>query len=150
MRRRFQQRLVFVLAVDVDEHFTERFQLGERRALAVDVGTRATVARQHAAQDAQVVLLGEVVFAQPAQRFGVVAERESGVDVGTFGARADRLRIGAVAKRQAERVEHDRLARAGFAGDRGHACVQVDVELFDEGEILDGQLDQHAGKVIRQ
>ena len=44
-----QQRVMFVLAVHVDQLIAERFQVCERCALAVDPGAAAPVTRHHAA-----------------------------------------------------------------------------------------------------
>ena len=63
------QRLVFVLAVQVDELFAERGERGERRGAAVDRGLGTAVGADHAAHD-QAVAVVELLFAEPGEGGG--------------------------------------------------------------------------------
>ncbi len=49
LRRGMQQRLVGMLAVDVQQQFTKFAQAGERCWRAIDVGAAAAIAYQHPA-----------------------------------------------------------------------------------------------------
>ena len=51
--------------------------------------------------------------------------------------------VGARAQRQPERVEQDRLARAGFAGEHAEAGFEVEVERVDQHHVADDELPQH-------
>jgi hypothetical protein len=47
-------------------------------------------------------------------------------------------------KRQRQRVEQDRLAGTGFAGQHGHAAIQRQIELIDENDVANRKRVQHA------
>ena len=51
--------------------------------------------------------------------------------------------VGAPADEQLDRLDEQRLARAGLAGDRGQPGAEHQVEVGDDPEIDDVQLDQH-------
>ena len=57
---------------------------------------------------------------------------------------ADQPGVGARAERQAERVEQDRFAGAGLAGEHAEARLELELEPLDEHDIVDGELPQHA------
>src|SRR5690606_24516036 len=107
-----------------------------------DVAARATLAGDDAAQDARAVAV-QVALGQPGAGLGDVLQVEAGEDVGLVRAGAYHAAVGAVAQGQAEGVEHDRLAGAGLAGDHGHAALQLEVQVFDDGVVVDGQVHQH-------
>ena len=52
--------------------------------------------------------------------------------------------VGPRAERQAERVEQDRLAGAGLAGEHAEARLELELEPLDQHDIVDGELPQHA------
>jgi hypothetical protein len=81
-----EQGLVFVLAVDVDQQFAQRFEIAERAGRAVDVAAAAAFGGDHPAQDAQAVV--QVALGQPGMRLGNVHQVEGGEDVGLVGAGA--------------------------------------------------------------
>jgi len=109
---------------------------------AIDIAARAAFGGDHAAQDARAVVV-QVAFSQPGAGFGDVAKVEAGQDVRLVGAGADHATVGAIAEAQAEGVEHDRFAGAGFAADDAHAAVQLQVEVFNDGVVVYGQVHQH-------
>ena len=51
--------------------------------------------------------------------------------------------IAARAERQSERIQQDRLAGPGLAGQGAQALVKADVEAFDQDDVADRQADQH-------
>ena len=61
----FQQRVMFVLAVDVDQQRAECAQRGQRRRAAVDEGLGAAIGADHPAQDGAVPVV-ERLLGQPA------------------------------------------------------------------------------------
>ena len=67
-----------------------------------------------------------------------------GRDRGRVLARADQPAVGARAQRQAERVEQDRLAGAGLAGQHAKARLELELEPLDQHDVADGELPQHA------
>ena len=80
----------------------------------------------------------------------VVAVDEATLDPRFVGAVAHERRIGPAAAQQVERVDDERLARAGLAGDHGHARAERQQQVGDDPEVLDAQLDQHRRSPIRK
>jgi len=141
----FQQGLVFVLAVDIDQQFAEGLEITERAGCAIDIAARTAFGGDHPAQDARAVVF-EVALGQPGMSFGNVDQVESGQNVGLVGARANHAAVGAVAKGQAQGVEHDRLAGAGFPCDHAHPAIKFEIEMFNDGVVMYGQVHQHKGR----
>ena len=119
-----------VLAVQVDERAPDLGELADGGEPAVDVGAAATVAGQHAREHGLVAGLGV---------------HEPSFDARFVGAVAHERGVGAPADEQLDRLDEERLARAGLAGDRGEAGLgpEHEVEVGDDPEIDDVQLDQH-------
>ncbi len=65
-------------------------------------------------------------------------------ELGAVGAGAQLALLEAVAEQQRERVEQDRLAGAGLAGEDGEAAVELEVERLDDDEVADRDQPQHA------
>jgi hypothetical protein len=143
-----QQRLVFMLAVDLDQPRCEFAQLRQGRRAAVDPGARAAVGAQRASQLAAGAVV-EFLLAQPGERFGRLVEVEFGVQFGARGAVADHAAVGAKARQEPERIDQQRLAGAGFAGNDGHAGAEFEFGGGDNGEILDRQAVEHGARLCR-
>ena len=141
----FQQGLVFVLAVDIDQQFAQGFQVAQWARRAVDIAAGAPLGGDHPAQNAGAFII-KVALGQPCFGFGDVRQVEGGQDVGLVGARAYHATVGAVAKRQAEGVEHDRLAGAGFACDYAHPAIQFKIQMFNDGVVMYRQVHEHDGR----
>lgn len=141
-----QQRLVLVLAMDVDQQFAQALQVAQRAGRAVDVGTRATFGSDHPAQDARTVLF-QVALGEPVAGLGDGTDVEAGENVGLVRSGTYRAAVGAVAEGKAEGVEHDRLARTGFAGDHAHAGSEFEIQVLDDGVVVNGQVNQHGGRL---
>src|SRR5690606_19485441 len=76
-------------------------------------------------------------------------EAEGGADVGALLAGADHVEVGAIAQSEAQCVQHDGLAGAGLTGDGSHPGLEFQVELGNEGEVLNRELYEHkAGGVF--
>ena len=133
----FQQRLVRVLAVDVDEQFAQFAQLAGRRRDAVDVGLGAAGVVDHAAQQRAAFVGLELVLFQPDARG--LGQREVGADVGLGRAFAHHACLTAAAKRELERVDQDRLAGAGLAGEHREAVRELELDRVDDDEVADGK-----------
>ena len=80
---------------------------------------------------------------------GASAIAKLGRELGTLGAGADLPHLEAVAEQQPERVEQDRLAGAGFAGEDGQALGELDVERCDDDEVADRKRAQHLTRPSR-
>ena len=124
---RRQQRLVIVLAVQVDQACPRFGQLGHRGETAVHVGTRATLAGHDPAQDDLFI-----------------AEHEPALDDRLVGARAHDGRIGAATDQQLDGLDDHRLAGAGLTGHGGHAGGQHQREPVDDPEVGHHEFREHA------
>ena len=83
------------------------------------------------------------------------AARISALTLACALPRADQPGVGAIAERQPERVEQDRLARAGLAGQHAKAGLELELEPVDQHDVADGELPQHrrpvaAGSALRR
>ena len=138
-----QQRLVFVLAMDVGEAFAEVPQvlLGHRGT--VDECARTPGPHQHPAHQALGVV--QVVGREPRAHRGLAVHAELGGHLGALAAGADLARLGAVAEHQPEGVDQHRLAGPGLAGQHGEAGAELEFHPFDQGEVADLQEGQHRG-----
>ena len=125
------ERLVRVLAVDVDERQAELGQRCHRREAPVEIGAGTTVARHDAAHDHLVV----------------GREHESTFDDRLGAAGAHHRAVGPAAEQQPDRFDDHRLARARLARDRGEAGPEHEREIGDDSEVGDGQFGEH-GNVL--
>ena len=144
-----EQRLVGMLAVDVHQLLAQFAQCLYRCGLAIDVAARAAVGADGAAQDAFTVHL-QFSLAQPGLHFVQRTDLEGGADLGTIAADAYRAAVGTIAQHQAEGVEQDRFAGAGLAGEHAHTGRELQLQLFDDGEITDGKMPEHGGVRARE
>ncbi|MNM66583.1 hypothetical protein D3C81_780760 [compost metagenome] len=133
---------MLVLAVDIDQQLAQRLEVAERAGRAIDVAAAAAFGGDHPAQDAQAVVV-QVALGQPGMRLGDVHQIEGGEDVCLVRAGAHHAAVGPVAQCQAEGVEHDRFAGTGLAGNDGHAAGDFEVEVLDDGVVVNGQVHQH-------
>ncbi len=131
-----EQGLLFVLAVDLHQHAGQLGQLGQRHRAAVDEGARTAIGADHPAQLALFFVV-QLVVAQPLAGRRIGRRREFGRELGTGGAVADHAAVGAQPGQEAQRVHHQRLARAGFTRDHGHAGAEFQLGGADDREILD-------------
>ena len=141
----FQQGLVFVLAVDIDQQFAESLEIAERAGRAIDIATRTAFGGNDPTQDARAVVF-QVALGQPGMGLGNVDQIEGRQNVGLVGARANHAAVGAIAEGQAQGVEHDRLAGAGFPCDHAHPAIEFEIEMFNDGVVVYGQVHQHKGR----
>ena len=122
-RRRASEPLPRVLAVDVDEVLGRFAQLRDRRAAAVDPGAALSLrvdrpAQQHAAGIAGVGV--EAGVGEPGRERG--RDVELGADLGARRSLADDAGVTAAAERELQRLDQDRLARAGLAAQHRQAA----------------------------
>ncbi|EQD77883.1 Negative regulator of class I heat shock protein [mine drainage metagenome] len=137
-----QQRLMLVLAVDLQQMRGQFAQLRQRHRAAVDPRARTARGGQHAAQAAVPVIV-QGLRVQPSARGGAGGEVEFGADLGAFRAAAHQCGVGARAAKQQQRVDQQRLAGAGLAGDHGQAGAQRDFGPGDYSQIANVQRRQH-------
>ena len=68
---------------------------------------------------------------------------EDGFDGGRVLAGADEVARRAAAEEQADRLDEDRLARAGFAGQDVEARLELDLDGVDDREVRDAEEAEH-------
>ncbi len=143
-----KQRLVGVLAVQVDQHFAHPFELREGGRMPVDPGTTSSLRVLCPAQEQRCAVGSCVVrqslFREPGDDTGMRPHVEGRGELGAFGAGLQLAELEAVAQEQRERVEQYRLAGAGLAGEHRKAAGKLEVERLDDDEIADGKEPQHA------
>ena len=79
---------------------------------------------------------------------GGVGQAEPGCQLGPFGAVPDHAGIGAGAGQGQQGIDQQRLAGAGFAGNHGQAVVELQFDRADHGEILEGEVLEHAWRIL--
>jgi hypothetical protein len=136
------QRLMRVLPMHADETLAQLGELRERGGAAVDPRAAAPVRLEHPAHQQRVVG-GEGLLAEPGGDTRRIVDVELGRELGAFGARAQLPQLEAVAQKQAQRVEEDGLARAGFAGEHREAARELEVERLHDDEVANRQQAQH-------
>jgi hypothetical protein len=138
---RVQQRLVGVLAVEVDELGADRRELAGRCQPPVDVGAAPARAGNGAREDDLVAGVGAAVARAIAR--GIGRPHESALDPRLVGARPHQHRVGASPHQQLDGVDDKRLAGAGLAGERRHPWAEHEAQLGNDPEIADGQFEDH-------
>ena len=137
---RVEQRLVLVLAVDVDQHPAELAELAGRRRPAVQA--RGAAAADLAAQD-QLGLRLEAHLGQQRAGGRDVGDLEDALHQCPLGAVADLLGAGPGTEREGESIDHQGLAAAGLAGEEVQAGAEADVGAGDQREVTNPERLQH-------
>ncbi len=149
LQRRLEQRLLLVLAVDLDQQLAEPAQQAAADRLVVDEGARAAVGRDQAAQH-QLVLGGDAVLGEQALHAAVAEVGERRGDRALRRTLAHQRAVGAPAEREPHGIEQDRLAGAGLAGQHAEAFGELEVEPLDQDDVADHEAGQHgAGRRVR-
>ncbi len=121
-----EQRLVLVLAVQVDERPDALGQRAHRRHLAVERAPAAAVGADPALRDELFAAGEEAAFDRRLRRSG-----------------ANGAGVRALAEKQLERADQRRLPRARLAGERGHAGPELEPGLLDQREVADVEFFEH-------
>ena len=142
------ERLMGMLAVNVDQMLAQVFHLGHRRRSRID--PRATLAAgvEHAPQQHRFVLADQIVLDEPGAHRWRVRDIEFSGEFGAVGAGAQLPRQEPVAEQQAECIEQDRFAGAGFAGQYGETGIEFDIQRIDNDKVANRERAQH-GQVAR-
>ena len=138
----FEQHLVSVLTVDVDQQLTQVPELGEGDGNPVDIAARAPLGGQYPPDDALTVIF-KLVGGEPGPGGRITLQQEAGTHLGLVAARAHHAGFGALPQAQPQSIDGDGFARPGLPGDAGHPRLQIELEKLDDGEVVDGQLGQH-------
>ncbi len=126
LRGEGEQPLVGMLRVELGELATHRGQLPDGRQPPVDIRPGTPVGGQDPGQD----VLGPVGGFEPAlhPRLG--------------GSSPDERRVGPPPQQQVQRLDEQRLARAGLAGDRRQPRTEQQREVVHDAQIAHVQLAQ--------
>ena len=139
------ERLVRVLAMQVDELFAQILQLRERRGAAVDPGAAPSLRVERAAQQHLAVGRAEVVRGEPVGDRRTIFHFEDRGELRALRTRPKLAKLEAIAEQQRESVEQDRLAGAGLPGQHREGIAELEVERVDDDEIANGQQAEHRG-----
>ena len=153
-----EQPLVVALAVDLEQLGRERAQRAARDRALVDVGARAAVERQRAAEDElrlpllhagpEVLRDHRQLGLQPAEdapRRGL-AEHEAPLDPRLLRALAHpagRAAARRVAEQELERAHEQAFSCPRLTRDHVQAGAEGELRRVDQRQIPDGELDQH-------
>jgi hypothetical protein len=139
-----EQSAVVMLAVDLDEQRAELADQGDRHGLVVDQRAAAAVRLDDPAEDERLSRLAlEAAFGEEGKS-GVPGRKLEGDPDHRLGlTAADEAAVGAGAERESERVEKDRLAGPGLAGQNAEARPEFEVEALDQDDVADGEAGQH-------
>ena len=144
MRGLIDQRALIVLAVDFHQLAADLAQHLHAHRLVVDERARAPVSQLHAAQDQLAFVVDiEIVGFQHRERRVILFHVERRDHLPMLGALAHQRRVAAAAERERERVEHDRLARAGLPGQHREPRGEIEIELLDEDDVANRKMGQH-------
>ena len=137
-----EELLIVILSVDVDQQPTHLTSDGDGDGLAVEAGTSPPVRAEHAGEHQLALLAGKAHLLHGGDDSGIQIGKD-GADGGTALPRADQLAGDTVAKQEIDGVKNDRLARTGLTAENGKALAQVQIQRFDDGDILNMQTLQH-------
>ena len=141
---RVEQAAIVMLAVDLDQQRAELAQQAGRDRLIVDEGAAAAVGLGDAADDERLAGLAvEPVLGEQGQGGMIGRQLEGDADHRLRLAGADQPAVGPHAEREAERVEQDRFARPGLAGQHAEARPELEVERVDQDDVADREAGQH-------
>jgi len=83
------------------------------------------------------------LFAEFGTQFGQIAQIKQGRQLRFGAAVADLAVVGLIAEQQAERIERDGFAGAGFASKHGKAGLEIQMELLNNHKIAQREGKQH-------
>lgn len=139
-----EEFLLVVLAVDVAEEGGDVAEEGDGDGAGGGEGAGFASGEEFALDEEFAVFGFEAGGSEKGLEAGIGGQGEEARDESAGGAGSDHLGGGASAEQEAEGVDDERLAGAGFAGEGVETGVQAKTEAFDDGKVLDGEFDQHA------
>ena len=146
MRSFVQQAPLLELAVDLDQFPAQSPEKAGGNRNIVDEGAGASVLPERPPQNQFLVRIDfQVPKRRPRFPPGCI---EAGGNIGPFRTGPDKPAIGPRAQSQAQRIEQDRLARAGLAGKHGKTRPEGQVQPFDQYHIADSKPAEHGGRAL--
>jgi hypothetical protein len=95
-------------------------------------------------QEEPPVVIGEPLLGEPGDDARPVRNLECRREFSALCAGPQLPQLEAIAQQQAQGVEQDRFAGAGFPGQHGETAVELEVERLDDDEVADRQEPEHA------
>ena len=138
-----QQRLVRVLAVNVDQVLAGLFQLGQRRGMAVDEAARAAGTIDGSSQNDLTRVAAQVTLGEPRGQRALGIDIEFGRQLRPLGTVAHRRSIAAAADEQLDGIHQHRLPGAGLTGEHSESVAEIDGGFFNQHEPPDVERAQH-------
>ncbi len=137
---RFQEPLLLVLAVHVDEVIAEALQQPHRHRRVVDERAVAPGARELSADHQLAVLGRQPRRVQDGRDPRIAVDVEHGFHHGHIGVRPDHVGLGSRAPNEENRVDKDGFAGAGLAGEDVEPRFERNGRRLDDRDIADPQL----------
>jgi hypothetical protein len=141
LRAGSQQRLRGMLTVYINQLLAHLAEQGDGGRLTVDQRTRPSVGFDDSPQQQFAGVAGEVTLGEPGVEAGMALK--ACADISTRTGIANDASVAAGAQGQAKRIKQNGFARAGFPGEGGKACTELDVGRVDDDEIAQMQRQQH-------
>ena len=140
------QRVVLVLAADVDEASGDGLERADADDAAVDESAAAPVGVDQAPDHQLFADLDAFGLEQRVDLLtaDLTLKLEGGLDDGALGVRPHHVGAGPAAKDQVQRVDDDRLARAGLPGQDPEAVAELQLQAVDDGKVTDDEVRQHS------
>jgi hypothetical protein len=140
---RTKEGLVRMLAVDVDQELADLLQLRERRAVPVDEAAGAPGAIDGAPEEKAAGVALQVVFLCPCANQALIGKFKLGRQLCALGALPHHGRVRAPADQELDRIDEDRLAGAGLAGEHRESGLELEARGLHDHEIADLERAQH-------
>ena len=150
MMGRVQERLMGVLAVDVDEKLADLFQKGEGDGAPVQVGPVPPGAGEDALEDERVARLKDTVKTRGDLSHNRLWRLENSFDGRLVGPGPDPVTHGPLAEEKGERVDEDRLPPPPSPRDGRETPGKTLLEGVDQRELSDVKFAEHAHLAGRQ
>ena len=145
MPTRIDQAAVIVLAVEFDQTSRQLAQQRDADRLIVDRGLRTAVRLDLALEDQRLARFDNQFggIESGANSTGKLRELEHRRNARRLLPRAHQPAIRPVAQHQPQRIEQDRLARPGLAGEHTEAAGKFQLQRLDQDNIADGKPGEH-------
>ena len=142
---RRQQSLVFVLAVDIDQHPAHGAQHGDGGRTTIDAARTLPLGGNTPLDEPSAILIRlKAHFAKTGGRLLRNPGKEGG-DMGLCAPSAHQIAADPLSQHCVNGVDDDGLTGAGFARQDIQAGIEDDIRLLDYGDIFNMQAHQHRG-----
>ena len=126
---------ILMLAVHVDELFSQQFHLRQRSRCIVNEGAALSIGRNFSSQNTFFRIVFDVVF-QKELFHTVRSNAEPGFDNAFRSSVLDGFYVSSLSQQQADSTQDDGFSRTGFTGYHGETGRETDVQLVDQCIVL--------------